>query len=142
MKLFALHSVALGRSLVAAVAALSFLPALAADASKTAKPNPMAAAQAVYARDRAACLSGQSAEDQATCLKEAGAALEMARRAGGTLPDESPQTLAENALRRCQVVSAADRYACRQMALGGGTVSGSVEGGGVLKEFVTTVPAD
>lgn len=140
MQPITLRFVALRRPLVAAAAGLCILPALAADPSAAA--NPMAAAQAAYERDRAACLSGQSAEDQATCLKEAGAALAMARRAGGKLPDESAQFLAENAVRRCQAVLAADRYACRQMALGGGTVSGSVEGGGVLKEFVTTVPAD
>ena len=87
------------------------------------------------------CLSGRSPQDEATCLKEAGAELEMVRQAGGNLPDESPQALAKNALRRCQVVAAADRYACEQMATGHGIVSGSVAGGGILKEYVTIVPS-
>ncbi len=135
-----LHPLAIRRSLVAAASALCFLPALAADRSATANSNPMAAAQAEYAKERAVCLSGNSPEGQATCLKEAGAALDMARHTGGKLPEESPRTLAENALRRCKVVSAADRFACEQMAEGHGIVSGSVAGGGVLKEYVRVVP--
>ena len=38
-------------------------------------------AQARYQQDRAACMSGQSNQDHATCLREAGAALAQARRA-------------------------------------------------------------
>lgn len=140
MNLIHLHSPAIRRSLVAAASAFCLLPALGADRSPAAASNPLAAAQAEYSRERAVCLSGNSPEGQATCLKEAGAALEMARHAGGKLPDESPQALAENALRRCKVVSAADRFACEQMAEGHGMVSGSVAGGGVLREYVTVVP--
>lgn len=125
------------RSLILATLALCVLPVLAADPSASAS---MSAAQAEYAKERAVCLSGSSPEGQSTCLKEAGAALQMARRAGGRLPDESPQVLAENALRRCEVVAPDDRVACEQMAAGHGIVSGSVAGGGVLKQYVTIVP--
>lgn len=126
------------RSLAAAAAALCFVPALAAEPSPS---DSRTSAQARYASERAACLKGESSQDRATCLKEAGAALADARRAGAKLPDENAETLAANAMRRCQAVPAADRSACEQMAMGHGTVSGSVEGGGVLKEYRTVVPA-
>ena len=126
------------RSLAAAAAALCCIPALAA---APAPSDALAAAQARNARERAACLAGETSQDRSTCLKEADAALADARRADGKLPDESPQALAANALRRCQAVPAADRYACEQMALGRGTTSGSVAGGGVLKEYRIVVPA-
>ena len=127
------------RSLVAAAAVLCSVAAVASE--PTSSSAALADAQAAYARERAVCLSGRSPQDEATCLKEAGAELEMVRQAGGNLPDESPQALAKNALRRCQVVAAADRYACEQMATGHGIVSGSVAGGGILKEYVTIVPS-
>lgn len=127
------------RSLVAAAAVLCSVAAVASE--PTSSSAALADAQAAYARERAVCLSGRSPQDEATCLKEAGAELEMVRQAGGKLPDESPQALAKNALRRCQVVAAADRYACEQMATGHGIVSGSVAGGGILKEYVTIVPS-
>ncbi|MCB2020776.1 MAG: hypothetical protein KDG44_08230 [Burkholderiaceae bacterium] len=126
------------RSLAAAAAMLCFAPAFAAGPPAA---DPLAAAKATYARERAACLSGESYEDRETCLKEAGAALAEARRKDASSPDESAATLAANAMRRCQAVPAADRYACEQMAQGRGTVSGSVEGGGVLKEYREVVPA-
>lgn len=98
------------------------------------------AADAIYRQDRAACLSGQSTQDRATCLKEAGAARAEARRQ--SLDNgESPAQLRANALRRCQRVLEADRGACERMALGEGSRSGSVAGGGVLTEITTPVPA-
>ncbi len=134
-----IRSVRLARqSLAAAAAVLCFVPAFAA---QPAPSDSLAAAKASYASERAACLKGESSEDRATCLKEAGAALADARRAGAKSSDEDAQALAANAVRRCQAVAAADRNACEQMALGHGTVSGSVEGGGVLKEYRTVVPA-
>ncbi len=122
------------RNLIAAVAAaLSVGAAWAADPSK-------AAASETSAREQAACLAGNSSQPRETCLKEAAAARAEARH--GKAPEPDQASLTANALRRCERVPAADRHACQQMALGGGTASGSVEGGGVLKEYVTTVPAD
>lgn len=122
------------RNLIAAMATVSSV-----GAAWAAGPS-MSEARETYARERAACLSGNSSEPRETCLKEAGAALAEARH--GKAPDPDQASLTANALRRCEQVPVADRYACQQMALGGGAVSGSVEGGGVLKEYVTTIPAD
>lgn len=91
-----------------------------------------------FERDRAACLSGRSGQDQATCLREAGAALQAARRHELTGGDGHLQ---QNAEARCNVFAGADRNDCLARVRGEGTVSGSVEGGGILRETVTIVPA-
>lgn len=108
-------------------------------AASAAGPAPQAAAnptpEAVYQKERAACLRGSSAQDRATCLREAGAALAEARRAKlGN--GEDARDRARNAELRCKNVAPADRDDCLRMARGEGTVSGSVEGGGVIKELV------
>src|SRR6185295_19388 len=96
-----------------------------------------AGAEAVYQRDRAACNSGQSSQDRATCLNEAGAALREARR--GQLDDGQSQ-FERNRLLRCDRQPAQDRADCVRRMNGEGVTSGSVEGGGILRELVT--PAD
>lgn len=114
-------------------AAALLVPAFAADAGAAGSP------EAKYQKERAACLSGQTNQARETCLKEAGAALAEARK--GRLDNgEAKPSLNANALERCKVVPAADRTACERMARGEGKVSGSVEGGGVIKELVTIVP--
>ena len=92
--------------------------------------------EAMYRYEREKCLSGRSHQDRATCLKEAGAALAEARR--GRLDNgASERQLAENRVARCASQPASERADCERMARGEGTVVGSVEGGGVIKELVT-----
>ena len=98
----------------------------------------LAEAQARYQQDRAACISGQSQQDRATCLREAGAALQEAKR--GQLGD-SQASYEQNQLIRCDGLPAADRDDCLRRMRGEGTVSGSVESGGIYRELRTTVPA-
>jgi hypothetical protein len=95
-------------------------------------------AQARYQQDRAACISGKSNQDQATCLREAGAALKEAKRGG--LAD-SPGVYQQNQQARCDQLAGGDREDCLRRMKGEGTVSGSVEGGGIYRELRTTVPA-
>lgn len=90
-------------------------------------------ANARYKADRAACNSGQSNQDRATCLKEAAAALKESRR--GRL-NGNEDTYDQNALTRCNKLPEDDRDACQRRVKGEGTTSGSVEGGGVLRELV------
>ena len=86
------------------------------------------AAEARYQQERRACLDGSSNQDRATCLKEAGAA----RTAQLTTADA--RKLRDNAVQRCQVHrSSEDRLACERLAQGEGTLTGSVQRGGVLK---------
>ena len=97
-------------------------------------------ARATYERERAACTSGQSGQDRATCLREAAAAYREARgaRLGGA--QVSPDRYAQNALLRCQPLPAIDRAECERR-IQSGTTSGSVTGGGVLHELRTVEPA-
>jgi hypothetical protein len=133
----------LGRALAigAVSAALGATAALAADASRRSD------AEARYQQERAACTSGQSHQDQATCLREAGAALEEARR--GRL-DDGQAAYQQNALIRCNALPAEERSACHARMQGQGVTRGSVAEGGIYRELVTrefpsssgTSPAD
>ena len=90
-------------------------------------------ANARYQAERAVCNSGQSNQDRATCLKEAGAALGESRM--GRLNDD-PNTYGQNALRRCTALPADDRDACQRRIKGEGTTTGSVLEGGLGRELV------
>jgi hypothetical protein len=126
-------------ALAAACALFATAPVLAAsqDASASATSSS-SGAQARYERERARCLSGQSQEDQKTCLREAGAALQAAR--SHQLTSESPEQLAANARQRCEPLPPDDKKDCLARMNGEGTVTGSVAGGGILRELVTVVP--
>jgi len=83
-----------------------------------------------YLQDREFCNSGQSSQDRATCLREAGAAAQEAPR--GNLSD-APEG---NQFARCDYhKDPNDREYCIRRMKGEGTVTGSVEGGGVLREL-------
>jgi hypothetical protein len=120
----ALSACAVGAMLIAGIAA-------AAD-------GKLSEAQARYEQDRAACMSGQSQQDRATCLREAGAALQAAKRGG---IGDGQSSYEQNQLMRCDRLPAGDREDCLRRMRGEGTVSGSVEGGGIYRELRTTVPA-
>lgn len=111
------------------VAILGGLLTVQADAGTAAS-----AADTRYAAERATCMNGKSNQDRTTCLKEAGAARDEARR--NQLSDGSPDYKA-NALARCERVAEADRKDCRAMINGAGTTSGTAASGGVMRELVT-----
>ena len=111
---------------------------LAAAAPAWAATNPaLAEAQRQFKEERAHCLSGRSQQDRATCLKEAGAAYQEARR--GALANPSGTDLGRNAVDRCKAQPAADREACVQRIMGAGTAEGSVKGGGIIRSTETPV---
>ncbi|MEO8839399.1 MAG: hypothetical protein ABI351_11885 [Herbaspirillum sp.] len=114
-------------SALLALSMLSFaIPTVAAERGNLTE------AEAHYQQDRALCLGGQSGESQATCLREAGAALSEAKR--GRLGNGSAH-YSQNALNRCKAQPKEDQEACRARIDGGGVTSGSVTGGGVLREY-------
>ena len=119
-----------------------FLCALALAATSAVAANDagrMTSAREAYQRDRQFCLSGRSAQDQQTCLREAGAALQEAQR--GTLLREGAE-YEQNRFQRCDYhKDAKDREYCMARMRGEGTVSGSVEGGGLLRELRVIEPA-
>ncbi len=117
--------------LAGAVISLSAASAIAA---------PTSDIQARYERERARCLSGQSGQAQETCLKEAGAARDAATKhqlaSGGG-------NLRTNAKERCDVLVGDEQRDCMARVKGKSntTESGSVKGGGIIRETVTIEPA-
>lgn len=93
-----------------------------------------------YERERAACMDGSSQQDRTTCLKEAGAARDEARRGQLGASAKAGDTQV-NATARCNALPAKDRDDCIARINGAGTTSGSVKEGGIYRELVTTTPA-
>ena len=108
-------------------AGLLALPALAQTAG--------AGSQRTYQEERAMC--AHLPQDPAACAREAGAARQAARQ--GQLTSAPDYTA--NALARCAAHAPVERAACEARVTGSGqsSVQGSVMGGGVIRESVTTV---
>ena len=107
---------------------------LAASAAAVAQTPPQDA-RARYEQEREKCMTNNTQDTLATCLREANNALDAARK--GQL--SSPGAAAPgNATQRCAALqSTAEQAECvRRMQ--NSPVSGSVSGGGVLRESVTT----
>src|SRR3990167_8256506 len=91
-------------------------------------------------REKAACHSGMTQQDYVTCMREAMNAAAEKRR--GKLENHGEQFQA-NALKRCDVLKGEDQIACQARILGYGSTSGSVAGGGVVRQVETVmVPPD
>ena len=123
----------LGRSAFAVGAMLVSGIAMAAAAD-------MSEAKARYQQERETCISGRSRQDRTTCLREAAAALAEAKR--GNLDAADMGRYEQNQLMRCDVHPEGDREDCLRRMRGEGTISGSVEGGGIYRELRTTTPAN
>jgi len=124
------------RSRFAALAVLAAGTLMCAGTAMAAGES--AEARAKYKSDVADCNAGRTQEDRATCLREAGAALQESRR--GDLANAPRAQKQANTTQRCDALSGSDRSACEARMRGEGTVSGSVAGGGVLREIVTPDP--
>ena len=96
------------------------------------------ASRARFEAERSACLAGLTGQDLSTCLTEATNA--YGERQRGAEPGVSEDTLLRNRLRRCEVHQGDERADCEARARGQGQTTGSVEGGGVLRELTTVVP--
>jgi hypothetical protein len=90
-------------------------------------------AQLRYQQERAVCLNGQSNQERATCLKEAGAAFAESKRDNLGRSDES--ALQRNRQQRCDAFKAGDREDCLRRMSGEGVTSGSAQQGGILREL-------
>ena len=129
-----LHAARLALTSLAAVMSAAFLLCSAPAAAQGATSNAVSTGTG---NPYKACNDGSTNEDRATCLKEAGAAKLEAQRGNLTTPASAAD---QNALQRCDALPADQRDACRLRIKGAGTVSGSVAGGGVIREVVTVVP--
>ncbi|MEO7939066.1 MAG: hypothetical protein ABIR55_10610 [Burkholderiaceae bacterium] len=89
-----------------------------------------------YNRELQACQDGRSGQDKDTCMTEARRAL-AARKKGALQTDTS--ATAANARKRCEVMTGDDKAACLARMDARGSTSGSVAGGGILREVVTPV---
>jgi hypothetical protein len=95
---------------------------------------------AKFASDVQRCKSGQSGQDQAVCLREAGAARDEARR--GNLAEKPQSSLDSNATERCQRLPADQRQNCQALMAQPTRTWGTVDGGGMLRMREFTVPVD
>jgi len=123
-----------------ALGAAALLPAVGqAQTRSTAPGADLSAIDAQYRRDVQRCNSGQTGQDRTACLREAGAARDEARR--GRLDDRQNGRYQQNALERCKRLPASQQQDCLTQMNAPSRTSGSVEGGGVLRETVIPVPA-
>ena len=124
----------LRRTALALCTGAALLGAAAAGAQGTIDRD----AQTAYQKEVAGC-RGTARQDHATCMREAGAARDEMRR--GRLADRGA-AYDKNATQRCNALPEADRQDCVARMQGQSTsTSGSVDGGGVLRERVTRTPA-
>jgi hypothetical protein len=89
-----------------------------------------------YQQEVQACMTGKTQQDQATCLREARNA--QADKKRGVL-DNAGAKFDANATARCDVLTGEDKAACQARVMGYGTTTGSVAGGGLLREVETVV---
>ena len=89
-----------------------------------------------YQQEVNACMTGNTQQDQATCLREARNA--QADKKRGVLDNAGAQ-FDSNAATRCDVLNGEDKAACQARVLGYGSITGSVAAGGVLREVETVV---
>ena len=114
--------------------AISAALSVCAAAAMAVANTPSADIEARYQAERATCMNGSSNQDRSTCLKEAGAARDEARK--GHLSDGDGK-LRQNAKQRCDALSGDEARDCLARMKGKGTTSGSAQGGGILRETVT-----
>ena len=130
------------RQLAVLTVAAALAGAFAGETAFAAEPVVTSDAKANYLREKTNCETGNTSQDKATCLKEAGAALDEKRK--GKLDNSGTPMV--NATDRCNAVPAKDKADCLSRVLGPVgpnqrvTTSGSVEGGGVIRETTTTTP--
>lgn len=89
-----------------------------------------------YQSEVNACMTGKTQQDQATCLREARNALADKKRG---LLDNANASFEENAALRCAVLDGEEKAACQARVMGYGNTTGSVAGGGLLREVETVV---
>lgn len=87
-----------------------------------------------YQKDRQFCSSIEAYQSQSDCLREAGAALQERRQHIRYSEDYS-----DNKYKRCEELSESDEQLCRARLSGQATTTGSVEGGGILRQVEVLV---
>ena len=107
---------------------------LAASAAAVAQTPPQDA-RARYEQEREKCMTNNTQDTLATCLREANNALDAARKGQLSSPGAAAP---DNATQRCAAFQSAAEQAECVRRVQNSPASGSVPGGGVLRESVTT----
>lgn len=89
-----------------------------------------------YQREIEACRNGSTPQARDACMEEARNARAAKRHGELASGDEDYKA---NALARCQPLGGEYRAACQARVMGFGSASGSVAGGGVLRQVETVV---
>lgn len=89
-----------------------------------------------YQQEVNACMTGKTQQDRDTCLREARNA--QADKKRGVL-DNAGAKFESNASARCDVLMGEEKAACQARVMGYGNTTGSVAGGGLLREVETVV---
>lgn len=118
------------------VAALLAVTAAAAQVAAGDTGDTGIDASGNYRHEVQACMTGHTQQDRDTCLKEARNA--RADKQRGVL-DNASGRYEQNAKARCDVLAGEEKAACQARVLGFGNTTGSVAGGGVLREVETVV---
>ena len=128
-------------AVTAAAVSLTLAGLMLASSAFAAGPKGKSTSEldAQYQREKEVCTSGQSNQDKATCLREAGAAYQQARQ--GRLNDGQQAQYRQNALDRCKALPAPDQEDCARRIERPSDVEGSSQSGGMLRKDVTVVPA-
>jgi uncharacterized membrane protein len=105
------------------------LPSSAAMKSAT-KENPSSARSS-------RCTYGIAQDGSNNCMSKAEFNITTSRQSA---LDSDPAQYMRNALARCENLKGDDREDCLSRIRGGGTISGSVEAGGLYRELVTIIP--
>lgn len=119
-----------------AFAAPALTAALLMASAATMAQAPSNDARARFEQERQNCMTNNTQDSVATCIRDATNAYDAARK--GQLSDPGPIAIA-NATQRCEAFqNAQDRTECIRR-IESSPASGSVLGGGVLRESTTTI---
>ena len=116
---------------------LTMLACMVATHAFAQTPGDVADAQARYKREVAACAQLNAGVGNSNCLREARNALAEVRR-GKMQESWRNADFANHAFQRCEVHRGEDKSDCIARIRGYGKQTGSVSGGGILRELTTT----
>lgn len=102
-------------------------------------PGGKAGIDEQFQRDKAACMAIEAVDERSSCLREAGAVRAEALK-GVPKGGESAEVRLRNALQRCNPLPPDRKAICERMVRGEGSESGSVQGGGVIRELTIMEP--
>lgn len=130
-----------GRSIGFYPLLLGAMVALSCSTLQAQSRQELEEAQARFKQEMANCVSGNTSQDKDSCMREARAALAEVKRGVPDRPGKTASKLEADTSQRCAVHQGQQRDACEARMRGEGSATGSVEGGGILREITTPATA-